>query len=295
MSRPLHIWKRDIFPVIQNLFKRFFQDEVGRSAAALAYYLLFSFFPFLIFVSALISFLDLPPLSTSTFQSLIPSDIIEIINTYLTHIAEVKNGHLLLFGLFFTIYFSMRAVDCLTRSIRRAYRVTEQKVFPWHQIQVFLYTLSLMVLIFASLLFMTIGRTVLTFLAKFFPIHADSINFWNVVRFVLLAVMLFFALSLLYSFVPGKRQHFRQILPGTIVALISWLVFSMGFSYYVEHMAHYSVIYGSIGAIIVLMLWLYCTSATLILGAELNCAIANKNKMKRQMRVRTLSIPTRRK
>ena len=76
MSRPVHIWKRDIFPVIQNLLKRFFQDEVGRSAAALAYYLLFSFFPFLIFISTLISFLDLPPLSTSTFQSLITSDII---------------------------------------------------------------------------------------------------------------------------------------------------------------------------------------------------------------------------
>ena len=289
MSRPVHIWKRDIFPVIQNLLKRFFQDEVGRSAAALAYCLLFSFFPFLIFISTLISFLDLPPLSTSTFQSLIPSDIIEIINSYLSHIEGLKNGHLLLFGLFFTLYFSMRAVDCLTRAIRRAYRVTEQKVFPWHQIQVLLYTVSLIILIFASLLLMTIGRTVLTFLAKFLPIHADSINFWNIVRFVILAVMLFFALSFLYSFVPGKRQSLRQVLPGTIAALVSWLIFSIGFSYYVEHMAHYSVIYGSIGAIIVLMLWLYCTSATLILGAELNCSIANKNKMKRKMWVHTFS------
>lgn len=286
MSRLRRYWKQEFLPVFQNLVKRYFQDEVGRSAAALAYYLLFSFFPLLIFLSSLISFLDLPPLSTDSFQTFIPADIISIVNTYLEHIAEVKNGNLLLFGLFFTIYFTMRAVDCLMRSSRRAYRVSEKKAFPRNQIQVFLYTIFLMVVIFASLLLMTIGRTVLTFLARFFPINADSINFWNVVRFFILAVMLFFALSFLYTLAPGKRQNFRQVLPGTIAALISWLIFSMGFAYYVEHMAHYSVLYGSIGAVIVLMLWLYCTSTTLIMGMEVNCAIINKNKMKRQQRAR---------
>lgn len=294
MSSPRFFWKQEVLPVAQNFIKRYFQDEVGRSAAALAYYLLFSFFPLLIFLSSLISFLDLPPLSAESFQALIPADIIEIVNTYLTHIAEVKNGHMLLFGLFFTLYFTMRAVDCLMRSIKRAYRVNEKKVFPLHQIQVFLYTIFLMVIIFASLLLMTIGRTVLTFLARFFPIPTESINFWNVVRFFILAAMLFFALSLLYLLVPGKRQSLRQVLPGTIGALISWLIFSMGFAYYVEHMAHYSVVYGSIGAIIVLLLWLYCSSITLILGAELNCAIINKNKMKRQQWAKTLPGRSRR-
>lgn len=274
--KPPAAWQRPFFQVIRSLIKRFFQDSVGRSAAALAYYLIFSFFPFLIFISVLLSFLDLPPLKGDTFQALIPIDVINIINGYLGHIAEMKNGYLLFFGLFFTIFFTSRAINCLSDAISRAYRAKEAKAFPGKQIRTLLFTLFIMLLIFCSMLLLTIGRAALTFFSRFVPIHMTVIDSWNVWRFLILAVILFVLLNLAYCVLPGKRYSFRQALPGTLAALLSWQAFSMGFSFYVENMSSYSVVYGSIGAVIVLLLWLYCSAITLIMGAELNSVLSGR-------------------
>ena len=245
---------------VQSLIKRYFSDNVGRSAAALAYYLIFSLFPFLILISSIISFLDLPDLTVESFKGLIPVDIIELANSYLSHISEIKNASLLLFGFVFTIYFTMRAVNCLLQSIHRAYRVKSKFSFWRHQLHVFLTTIFLIVIVFVAL-----G-----------------------LRFVILAAVLFMVLLTLYYLVPNRLYTVRQVMPGTFASLLSWLVFSIGFAFYVENMGRYSVVYGSIGAAIVLLLWLYFSAITLIMGAELNYLLVNRPSKKagRQQKVK---------
>ena len=88
-------------------------------------------------------------------------------------------------------------------------------------------------------------------------------------------------LALLYYLVPNSHYRFPDILPGTLSALVSWLLFSIGFAYYVENMANYSVLYGSIGAVIVLLLWLYLSATVLIMGAELNCVLNDRKRRKK--------------
>ena len=237
---------------VQSLIKRYFSDNVGRSAAALAYYLIFSLFPFLILISSIISFLDLPDFTVESFKGLIPVDIIELANSYLSHISEIKNASLLLFGFVFTTYFTMRAVNCLLQSIHRAYRV------------------------FVALGLMTFGKNLLTWLSGWIPIDMGSISLWNLLRFVILAAVLFMVLLTLYYLVPNRLYTVRQVMPGTFASLLSWLVFSIGFAFYVENMGRYSVVYGSIGAAIVLLLWLYFSAITLIMGAEFNYLLVNR-------------------
>ncbi len=279
--------------MLKKLVRRYFVDGVGRSCAALAYYLIFSFFPLLIFLSVLIGFMNLPPLSADSLKNIIPADIVSIINSYLAHVSSIKSSQLLIFGLIFTIYFVSRAVDCLVRAIHTAYRVKQVRVFPKHQIMVLLYTLSLMIVVTVALALLTVGRSVLTYLSRFVPIAENFIAIWNFVRFFILAVMLFFALAILYCAVPQRHYKLRQVLPGTLAALTAWLVFSIGFAYYVENMANYSVIYGSIGAIIVLLLWLYFSAFTLIMGAEINQLIHEKKEKQAPLPTseKTLSVP----
>ena len=183
---------------VQSLIKRYFSDNVGRSAAALAYYLIFSLFPFLILISSIISFLDLPDLTVESFKGLIPVDIIELANSYLSHISEIKNASLLLFGFVFTIYFTMRAVNCLLQSIHRAYRVKSKFSFWRHQLHVFLTTIFLIVIVFVALGLMTFGKNLLTWLSGWIPIDMGSISLWNLLRFVILAAVLFMVLLTLY-------------------------------------------------------------------------------------------------
>jgi membrane protein len=256
--------------LLRCLISRYFTDQVGQNAAALAYYLVFSFFPLLIFLSVLLGFLDLPPIIADPYQAFIPIDIIQIANAYLEHISEVKNPYLLALGLVFTIYFTMRAMNCLLCALHRAYRIKPKSSLFKNQLWTFVATVMLMVIIFFTLILLTLGQHVLTFLSGIIPIDAGSINQWNILRFLVLAVVLFLSIMVLYYYVANKKYTLRSVMPGTLAALCSWLIFSIGFAYYVENMGNYSVVYGSIGAVIVLLLWLYCSAITLIMGAEFN-------------------------
>lgn len=269
--------RHPLLAFVRSLVERYFDHEVGRAGAALAYYLIFSFFPFLIFVSMLLGFLRLPQVGMgSELHRLIPEEIIGIINMFLQHVTEMRSSTALFFGLFFTIFFSMRAVDSLMVSVNRAYGARELRGPVAHQIVVFFFTIFLMFSIFASLLLITIGQNLLTFLARFIPISGAAIQLWNGLRFVILGAILFVVLTLLYGLSLKKQPALRHVYPGAILSMAGWMIFSAGFSFYVENLGRYSALYGSIGAVIVLLLWLYLSAIMLIIGAEFNAALAEK-------------------
>ena len=145
-----------------------------------------------------------------------------------------------------------------------------------HQLVVALFTLFLMAVVLGTLALLLIGRGVLTFLARYLPAITPFIGLWNALRFPLMGAAFFLALGALYWVSPGKSKTRRRVFPGAAAALCSWLLFSLGFSFYVENIANYSMLYGTLGGVVVLLLWLYATGLTLILGAEVNGALAPK-------------------
>lgn len=257
--------------MILELLDRYFQDEIGKSAAALTYYMVFTFFPFLIFLSMLLGFLNIPlvPLGGEIAQFL-PEDIIVIINIFITHITESRNSGLLFFGLFFTLWFSMRAVKAMMDVINLAYRGKKPTSFLYHRFTIFIFTLCMMFFILITIVVLVIGQGALEWVAQFIPISFDLILLWSRLRFLPLMIILFFILSALYYIAPSYRPKWRYVFFGVIVALVSWTIFSMGFAYYVDNMARYSMIYGSIGAVIVFLMWLYFSSIAILMGAEFN-------------------------
>ena len=271
--------RRPFLSLVRELVERYFEHDVGRSGAALAYYLIFSFFPFLIFVSMLVGFLRLPLVGVgSQLHRFIPDEIIQIINIFLEHVTEMRSSTAMVMGLVFTVFFSMRAVDALMAAVIRAYAAREARGPVAHQVLVLFFTIFLMFSIFASLLLITIGQRLLTFAARFIPISAGAIQLWDSLRFPLLGAILFVVLTLLYGLSLKKRPPLRYVYPGAVVSMGAWLILSAGFSFYVENLGRYSVLYGSIGAVIVLLLWLYLSAVVLIMGAEFNAALAGRRK-----------------
>lgn len=256
----------------ERLARGCLEHDVGKSAAALAYYLLFSFFPFLIFLSTLVGFLELEPLSLNTLHSLIPREVIEVINAYLAHVTQLKSGNLLAASLVVSLWLPMRAVDSLMKAVNTAYGVKNPRPTLRHQLVVALFTFFLMAVVLGTLALLLIGRGVLTFLARYLPVISPFIGLWNALRFPLMGAAFFLALGALYWVAPGVRSP-RRVFPGAAAALCSWLLFSLGFSFYVENIANYSVLYGALGGVVVLLLWLYATGMVLILGAEVNGAL----------------------
>ncbi len=256
---------------LAELLDRYFQDEIGKSAAALTYYMVFTFFPFLIFLSMLLGFMNIPlvPLG-GEIGNFLPQDMIMIINLFITHITESRNSGILLIGLVLTIWFSMRAVRAMMGMINYAYRGEKPASWIGHIISTSVFTVCMMLFIFFSLAVLVVGEGVLQWVSQIFPISINTIVLWSRLRFLLLITILFFILSALYYVAPSYQMRWKNVVWGVLVALISWTMFSMVFAYYVDNMGRYSMIYGSIGAIIVFLMWLYFSCVAVLMGAEFN-------------------------
>ena len=118
-----------------------------------------------------------------------------------------------------------------------------------------------------------LGQRVLGFFAELLEVSDWLLTLWHYLRFLLLAVIMFAALGALYAMSQDRRQPVSSIVPGAVAALAAWLAVSIGFSFYVENFANYTIVYGTLGAVVVLMVWLYLTATILIMGAELNAAL----------------------
>lgn len=271
MKRPLTF--------VKQLVLRYFDHGCGRTGAALAYYSLFSLFPFLFFLSQLLGLLNLQPITLSEeLARIIPSGAIDFFNAYLEHVADRGSGGMLALGLITTLYFPMRAVVFLMQTVSKGYDVTPHRTVIKEYMISFLVTLLLGFMVFLSLVFILLGSRALTYLSGAFSISPQFIAIWGWLRFLALGILLFFVLSFLYQVSAGKKFAWRYVFPGAGAAIVAWIIISAGFSFYVNHFANYSVVYGSLGTVIVLLIWLFLSSVTIVMGAELNGLLMQRKK-----------------
>ncbi|WP_278873292.1 YihY/virulence factor BrkB family protein [Anaerotignum lactatifermentans] len=272
-------WQKVILLTIQG----YFDNKVGRNAAAMTYYLLFAMFPFFIFVTSLLGLLHLPTLTLDgQITRFLPEDVVVFLNLAIEHITKSSNNALLTFGLVFSVWFPLRAVSNLMEAINDIYG--EEKSGS-HSIRTAILTALTIVLIPAMLLLLLLGERVLGFVGEYIPISAEFITGWSRMRFVPMAAALLFMLSAVYFFSPSKIQKARYILPGAILSMGVWMLFSLIFSYYVDHMGRYSIIYGSIGVIIALLVWMDWSMIAMLMGAVFNVALKETYDKPKEMEI----------
>ncbi len=267
------------------MVQRYLRHNVGNQSAALAFYLLFMIFPFLIFISALLGLLQLDVAAILTaLEEFLPGEIVDFVEMYLTYVGAAPSPQLLVFGLLFSIYFPMRATNSLMRSVRTAYHLGPPPGAVTHVLKTLLYTVLLIVAIAMTLTLMTVSDRILAYAVAHFRLPVFIAELWARLRFPVVAVVGYFALFFLYALAQDSRQPWRNIWPGTLAALAAWMGLSWLYAWYVENIAHYSLLYGSIGTVIVLLIWLNMTSMTLIMGAELNGMLISLRKEREKQR-----------
>ncbi len=256
---------------VTHIANRYFRHDVDRQGAALAYYLLFAIFPFLIFLSSLLGLLDLDISGiVHALSPVLPAQVLELTEAYLGYVSQTSSTAILWFSLVFTIYFPMRAANCLMLAVRRAYHLPAPKNQLIYTFKVLLYTMFLLLTIALTLVLTTVGERTLRFLGGWIDLPDLFVELWMGLRFVVLGVVVFAAVGLLYAMAQDERQRPGNIIPGVVFSLAVWMVLSAVYSFYVENFANYSVIYGTLGTVIVLLMWLYLTAVVLIMGAEMN-------------------------
>ncbi len=262
-----------------DMIRRYYVHDVARDSAALTYYLLFAIFPLLIFVSTLLGVLELDIASiTAVLAPILPSDVVDIIRTYLEYVAANQSRQLLWFSLVFSIWFPMRSTGCLMHSLRKAFGRSAPENILLGQLRTLLFTIWMIFVIGLTLALVVVGRRALYFLSGFLPLSETFISVWGYLRFIILGLVMAISLGILYQLALGQRRPLREVLPGVGSSLAAWLLLSMAFSYYVENMARYAQLYGSIATIVVVLLWLYMSGQVLILGAELTASLIHRKK-----------------
>ena len=262
-----------------DMLRRYYVHDVARDSAALTYYLLFALFPLLIFVSTLLGILELDIDSiTAVLAPLLPSDVVAVVRSYLDYVAANRSRQLLWFSLIFSVWFPMRATSCLLHSLRKAFGLGPPRKMLVNQLGILLFTVWLILTIGLTLLLVTVGRRALEFLSGLIELPAGFIDLWSYLRFIVLGVVMFLMLTVLYMLARGQRRPLKEVAPGVGISLAAWMVLSLAFSYYVENFANYSVLYGSIATVVVVLLWLYMSGTVLIMGAEYSAVILRRRR-----------------
>lgn len=263
-----------------DMIRRYYVHDVARDSAALTYYLLFAIFPLLIFVSTLLGVLGAGHRQHHgrCWRPFSRSDVVDIIRTYLEYVAANQSRQLLWFSLIFSIWFPMRSTGCLMHSLRKAFGRSAPENILLGQLRTLLFTIWMIFVIGLTLALVVVGRRALYFLSGFLPLSETFISVWGYLRFIILGLVMAISLGILYQLALGQRRPLREVLPGVGSSLAAWLLLSMAFSYYVENMARYAQLYGSIATIVVVLLWLYMSGQVLILGAELSCGLIHRKK-----------------
>ncbi len=255
------------------LVRRYLRHRVGPRSAALAFYFLFTAFPFLIFVSALLGMPGVEAAVLPELEEFLPREVLELAEMYLAHVEAHFSLRLLLFGLVFSVWFSMRSANTLMRAVRTACRLGPPRRPVIHTAKTLLYTGLLILTVALTLLTLSVSRRLASYGAEIMGLPAAVAELWFRLRFPLVGAAGFFTLFFLYALAQDRRRPWRELWPGTLSALAAWLVLSWLYSRYAEFAANYSLFYGAIGAVIVLLIWLYLTSAVLIMGAEVNAVL----------------------
>ena len=267
--------------VLQLTIKGFLNKEVGRRSAGLTYYLVFAIFPFIISIISILGILKLPMISLEgDVAAFLPADVITLLNITLVHMTAYSNGAILTFGLAFALWFPFRAVKNMTTEVADIYGEEKQKV-KGHLARVFF--LYILILVFIPIVFilLIIGEGVLDFIFQYLPVlplTEEIILLWDKLRFLPMALGLILLTSAVYALSPAKRPGWRYVLPGALLSTAAWMCYSLFFAHYGNNMGNYSVIYGSIGAIIVFLIWLNWSLTALLTGAVFNQALREAKK-----------------
>jgi membrane protein len=256
---------------LRNLYQAVQEDEVSSLSAQLSYYFILSIFPFLIFLITLLDYTPLTQQSTiDELSNLLPESAFVIVREVLTEVAAADNFTLLSLGILGTIWTASRGSAALIKAINRAYGIAERRsFFRLNAIGVFS-TFALALVIIFSLSLLVFGRYLGTLAFQSIGMEELFYALWPFFRFGIPLLIIFFVFSLLYLFAPDRLLRFRDIYPGAIFATLAWLVASQLFAYYVNNFGNFSKTYGSLGGIIIFLVWLYISSSIALLGAEIN-------------------------
>lgn len=258
----------------KKLVQKFLKDETTDLAAQLAYFFLLSVFPLLLFILTLLPYFSLQTDQVVAFiQNRAPGDAGSLIADNVRSILSEPRGGLLSIGLIATLWTASGGVGALIRSINRAYEVKETRSFVKVKLLSIALTIAMVFVISITLILPVFGEVIFGAIQSIVFIPSGFEILFQALRWVVGFGITVFVLMMLYRVAPNATLKLKEVLWGSVFATIGWLVISVGFSFYVTNFGNYDATYGTLGGIIILMVWFYLTGLILIVGGQVNATL----------------------
>ncbi len=265
-------WKAFAKDLVDEIKK----DNVFNGAAALAYFLMLSIFPMAIFILTLLPYLPIPHLNQAIFDLMsnaMPQQAAQLFTGVIENITSQRRGGLLSFGLLFTLWSASAGLYAIMQQLNITYGVTEGRPYWKARGTALLLMILFFLLIVGAFGLIIFGGVLQDWIAGMVGYNQALLIFFAVFRWIMILLFLMLAFSVIYYFGPDVEQKFKFITPGSVIGLIILILASLGFRLYVSRFSDYSATYGSLGAVIVLLLWLYITGLVILIGSEVNALI----------------------
>jgi membrane protein len=280
-------------PVVRSVRNFFFEHPMATYAAALAYRGLFGLFPFIFILVVLVGALGIPDLfdkvtehARAQSSRYVPKQLEPVVEPAREQVkpllgmierAEEQAGNkLLFFGVGVALWSVSAVARTLTEAFNVAYQAAETRRW-WRQLALSLaFGPILALVVIVSIALMLIGPELVGSIVALVDLDAVFVRLWGWLRFPVALLLLAAVLSVVYRFGPNVEQRFRSVVPGAAIAVVLWAISSVGFSIYLANFADYGVTYGSIGAAVGLLFYLYLCASVVLLGAELNASIYHR-------------------
>jgi membrane protein len=252
------------------------EHEILDRAAALSYYFLFALFPTLLFLTTLLGLMPVPDLLERLLDygaRVLPVETMTMLRAVTDEVVRGAGRGLLSVAVLGALWGASRGIVSIITALNVVYRVRRPR--PWwrRQLVAIVLTVTFSLFTLTGLVLLVFGERIGRALAAWAGLGALFTASWAVLHWVAVVVLLVTAMDLVYYLAPAVRHRWHWLTPGTAFALSAWLVASFGLRFYVTHFGSYNRTYGSIGGVILLVLWLYVTGVALLVGAQINAAI----------------------
>ena len=300
VQAPISLSKRIVIPGFDGLplydVLDFFitgiqKNSLTTRASSLAFRFFLSLFPFIIFLVSIIPYFPIDNLYQELIELMrqfLPVNAFDMAEETINDLVNKKHNTLLSFGFIFAFYLASNGVNSMIIAFNESYHTIKKGNFIQNHLRALLILIILTLLMFIAIGLAVFSQTIINYFVSLGYLD-DSwlIYVIKFVKFIVLMSLFFLGISSLYYFGSTKNQKFRFISAGSTLATLLSILLSGGFAFYVNHFASYNKVYGSIGTLIVVMLWLYFNSLVLLIGFELNASIQHAKNIKQNNKLNT--------
>ena len=268
--------KLTIKKFVKEMYYRLMYDEISLLSANLSYYFILSLFPMLIVALALTPYFKIDQqFLLEKIQNFAPGDLGDYLFDMISEVLNNKNNTIITVGIVFTLWSASSGIYGIIIAFNNAFRVRDGRIWIVTKLISVVITALFLVGMFVVLALVVFGKQLTYLLFHKFNLDEGFYNLWSVLNYSFPILFTFIVFVFLYIMGPNLKLKAISILPGSIFATVSWTLISRLFGYYIDHFSSYIKTYGTIGAFMAFIIWLYITGYIPIIGAEINAIFHN--------------------